>query len=147
MIFFVLFLGIGFRVALGLAGRGCKVIIADVVDSEKSVEKIIEWTGNPNITYQNLNLASFASIRKFAEDINKNEKKLHLLINNAGCGVFPSINTDDGCNLGMQVNHFGGFLLTHLLIGNSLLLISNLNIIRTRVSFCCPPKSTFTVYY
>lgn len=110
-------LGLGYRTALGLAGRGCRIIIADKDNSEKSKELIIKTTGNKNILTKYLNLSSFESIRTFAADINKTEERLDILINNAGCGVFTTSRTKDGCNTGMQVNHFGSFLLTHLLVG------------------------------
>lgn len=77
----------------------------------------MEVTGNKNIVSKHLDLASFESIRKFAEDINKTEERLDILINNAGGGLFTLRKTKDGCNMGMQVNHFGSFLLTHLLVG------------------------------
>lgn len=102
--------------ALNLASRGCKVIIADIEDSEESKNKIINETGNSNVHYKYVNLASFESIRKLAKEINEQEEKLHLLINNAGSLFFSQSQTEDGCDYGMQVNHFGPFLLTHLLI-------------------------------
>lgn len=103
--------------ACDLASRGCKVIIADIQDGERQADNIIKLSRNPNVSYKYINLASFDSIRQFAKEINESEEKLDILINNAGSFFFKNIKTEDGCNLGMQVNHFGSFLLTHLLIG------------------------------
>lgn len=101
---------------MALAGRGCRVIIADKDNCKASTNRIISQTNNPNVTSKYLDLGKFQSIRNFAEDVKKTEKDLHILINNAGI-IFPnSLQTADGLDRVMQVNHLGPFLLTHLLI-------------------------------
>lgn len=109
--------GIGFETALLLASRGCRVIIADREDATKSKNKIIELTTNKDVVTKLLDLTSFQSIRKFAKDVNENEERLDILINNAAVGAFGNKHTDDGLHATMQINHFGPFLLTHLLSG------------------------------
>ena len=65
-----------------------------------------------------LDLSSLSSVRSFAEDINKTEGKLDVLIHNAGVAyTFEKVVTKDGLDMTMATNHFGPFLLTHLLIG------------------------------
>ncbi|XP_017778362.1 PREDICTED: retinol dehydrogenase 14-like [Nicrophorus vespilloides] len=108
--------GIGYQTALHLASRGCRVIIADIVDSESSRKQIVEETGNDNIIYKWLDLGSLQSTRKFAKDIIKTEPRLDILINNAGVAGFAEICSDDGILMDMHINHFGSFLLTHLLV-------------------------------
>ncbi|XP_030768337.1 retinol dehydrogenase 11-like [Sitophilus oryzae] len=110
--------GIGYETAADLAKRGCRVIIACRREKEaiSAVKKLIEETDNPNILYKPLDLCSFKSVREFAKDINKTEKRLDILINNAGAGILPKkINEDGMLNL-MQTNYFGHFLLTNLLL-------------------------------
>ncbi len=80
---------------------------------------IIEKSRNKNIFVIELDLASLASVRKCAATIVKNEPKLHILINNAGCGERGKKFTEDGLEIQMQTNHFGHFLLTNLLLGIS----------------------------
>ena len=64
-----------------------------------------------------LDLSSFQSIREFAEKIVKTESRLDVLIHNAGyAGMFKNFISDDGIELTMATNHYGPFLLTHLLI-------------------------------
>lgn len=65
---------------------GAKVIIAcrDTEKGHKAVQKIQEKVPNANITVKYLDLAAFASIRSFANDILKHEPFIHILINNAG---------------------------------------------------------------
>lgn len=104
-----------------LAGRGCKLIIADVQDGTDAVKNIIQETNNSNVYYKHLDLSSFESIRNFANDINRNENRLDLLLNNAGIGASQQEEaTIDGLNPIVQINYLGPFLLTHLLVGNHL---------------------------
>lgn len=109
--------GIGFYTALELAARGCRVIIADILEAEEARKSIIRQTNNPNVVFKRLNLASLESVRKFAKEINETEDRLDILINNAGIGSRPPQKTEDGLDLIMQTNYFGAFLLTHLLSG------------------------------
>ncbi|XP_066154083.1 retinol dehydrogenase 12-like [Euwallacea fornicatus] len=107
--------GLGFQTALVLASRGARVIITDKVDGANAKRKIIEKTHNTNIVTKYLDLASLDSVRKFAKDINETEERLDILINNAGVGALGDVYTKDGLHPTMQINHFGPFLLTHLL--------------------------------
>lgn len=64
-----------------------------------------------------MDLSSQKSIRDFATDIIKTEQKLNVLIHNAGIALaFRSAISEDGVELTMATNHYGPFLLTHLLI-------------------------------
>lgn len=74
--------------------------------------------GNHNIFVRKLDLSSLSSVREFAEQINREEIRLDVLIHNAG--MAESLRkkiTEDGLELTMATNHYGPFLLTHLLIG------------------------------
>lgn len=65
-----------------------------------------------------LNLASFSSIREFANEVLKKFPQIHVLINNAG--VYAPLKdhalTNDGFEIHFGVNHLGHFLLTNLLL-------------------------------
>jgi NAD(P)-dependent dehydrogenase (short-subunit alcohol dehydrogenase family) len=64
-----------------------------------------------------LDLSSQKSVREFATDIIKNEKKIDVLIHNAGyANTFAKAKSEDGIEMTMATNHYGPFLLTHLLI-------------------------------
>uniref|UniRef100_A0A6P7GDE4 Retinol dehydrogenase 11-like isoform X1 n=1 Tax=Diabrotica virgifera virgifera TaxID=50390 RepID=A0A6P7GDE4_DIAVI len=107
--------GIGYETALHLASRGCRVILADRKEAAKAKAKIIAITNNSNIETKILDLTSLQSVRKFAKEINSTEERLDILINNARVLSNGNKHTDDGLHSTMQVNHFGPFLLTHLL--------------------------------
>lgn len=110
--------GIGYETAKNLAERGAKVILAcrDEERGNNAKNKIIAETGNKDVHFKKLDLASFRSVREFAKDILDTEKRLDILINNAGAIGLGNKKTEDGLLVGMQINHFGPFLLTNLLL-------------------------------
>lgn len=83
-------------------------------------EEIIGSTSNQSILVKHLDLASQKSVREFAADILETEKRLDVLIHNAGSAEITNRFTEDGLEINMAINHFGPFLLTHLLIGGCL---------------------------
>lgn len=111
--------GIGKETARELARRNARVLLAcrDVTKGTRVAEEIKASTGNPNVFVKSLELASFDSVRKCARDVIATEDKLHILINNAGIISNDTRKlTSDGCEITMQTNHFGHFLLTLLLL-------------------------------
>ncbi|XP_022128878.1 retinol dehydrogenase 14 [Pieris rapae] len=111
--------GIGKETARDLAKRGARVIMAcrNMDLAEKIKDEIVKETDNSKVIVKKLDLSSFASIREFADDINKTETKLDVLIHNAGYAqTFKKAKTEDGLEMTMATNHYGPFLLTHLLI-------------------------------
>ncbi|KAF9913905.1 hypothetical protein BX616_009358 [Lobosporangium transversale] len=69
------------------------------------------------VEHRPLELASFHSVRQFAEDITKSfPQGIHTLILNAGLMVFSRKMTGDNFETNVQVNHLSQFLLTQLLL-------------------------------
>lgn len=83
-------------------------------------DEIVTQTENNKVEVHHLDLTSLASIRKFAENIINTEPRVDILINNAGATGLGNKQTADNLQIGMQVNYFGPFLLTCLLVGKSL---------------------------
>lgn len=110
--------GIGKETAMGLARYGVHVILAcrNVSLANLARAHIIRETGNKNIRCMKLDLSSFKSIRKFADDFLATGLPLHILINNAGVMGMKRRLTEDGLEEHIGVNHFGHFLLTMLLL-------------------------------
>lgn len=115
------FVGIGFETAKEFAKRGARVILAcrNKEKAEEARRKIVEETDNNNVVVKIVDFASLDSVRAFAKEINATEERLDILVNNAGAGGLGTHTTKDGLELTMQINHFAGFLLTLLLIGES----------------------------
>ncbi|NXO65881.1 DHR13 reductase, partial [Phainopepla nitens] len=108
--------GIGAATALELARCGARVILAtrSARRGEAAASRIRRETGNNEVRFMHLDLASLRSVRAFASAFLRQEPQLHLLINNAG--VSAGGTTEDGFSLPFQVNHLGHFLLTQLLL-------------------------------
>ncbi|XP_063361317.1 retinol dehydrogenase 14-like [Cydia amplana] len=110
--------GLGFETAKDLAKRGGRVIMACRNEHRALAarDSIIKETSNPEVVYKHLDMSSLASVRRFVEDINNTEKRLDVLVNNAGVNGCGDRFTEDGIVEEMQVNYFAAFLLTLLLL-------------------------------
>lgn len=111
--------GIGKETARKIAGQGARVIMAcrNLETAKKVQDQIVKETGNSNVILKKLDLSSQQSVRDFAADINKTERQLHVLVHNAGMALnYRGQQSIDGIELTMATNHYGPFLLTHLLI-------------------------------
>ncbi|CAD6992282.1 unnamed protein product [Ceratitis capitata] len=111
--------GIGKETARDLAKRGARIIMAcrNLETANAAKEEISKETGNNQLIVKKLDLGSQKSVREFAADIVKNEPKIDVLIHNAGMALaFRGQTSEDGIELTMATNHYGPFLLTHLLI-------------------------------
>ncbi|KAM9319465.1 dehydrogenase/reductase SDR family member 13 [Gastrophryne carolinensis] len=108
--------GIGKMTALDMARRGARVILGcrNKDTAEAAVHDIRRLSGNNEVLFMKLDLASVASIKAFCKAFLSSEPRLDILINNAGLDAKGK--TEDGFNLVFGVNHLGPFLLTHLLL-------------------------------
>ena len=66
--------------------------------------------------FHKCDLASLASVRECAEQLNNSLPKIDILLNNAGVMMCPLTRTEDGFEMQIGTNHFGHFLLTNLLM-------------------------------
>ena len=110
--------GIGKQTAIDLAKRNARVIIGcrNVERGKQAEMDIRNLSKNENVHFRLLDLASFASIRKFCSQVLAEEPRLDILINNAGIMRCPHWKTEDGFEMQFGVNHLGHFLLTNLLL-------------------------------
>ena len=87
----LLFEGIGYETALALAQHNARVIVAcrNVEKGMEAVENLKQESGNTNICFHILDMASFKSVKEFATKIQSTERRLDILVNNAGVtGLF-----------------------------------------------------------
>ena len=78
-----------------------------------------ERSGNDNVVFVQLDLASLDSVGKFAAKILEEELRIDILVNNAAGVVntaYTNLKSTDGFELTFAINHLGHFLLTNLLI-------------------------------
>ena len=81
--------GIGKETAVAMAMRGARVVIAcrDVDKAEKAVREIKFKSHSLNVLHMELDLANLRSVREFCKSFLQREKRLDILINNAGENV------------------------------------------------------------
>ena len=83
---------------------------------EKAVVKVRKRSGSNDVVFSQLDLASLASVRQFAERVLEDETHIDILINNAGVCLSDVSRTLDGLEVHFATNHLGHFLLTNLLL-------------------------------
>lgn len=110
--------GIGQAAATELARRGWHVFAAarSPERGQAAVSQIQKDSGSIAVELLELDLASFASVRRAADELLGRTARLDALVNNAGVNLNTRTLTEDGLESTMQVNHFGHFLLTSLLL-------------------------------
>ena len=114
--------GIGEATAEGLVGLGATVVAvmrAQSPQAESAIRKIgtrsADGGGFASCMYADL--SSQSSIRRLAQDIDKEFDRLDVLINNAGVNRSKRTMTEDGLESTFAVNVVAPFLLTNLLLG------------------------------
>jgi retinol dehydrogenase-12/retinol dehydrogenase-13 len=110
--------GIGFEIARGLAGAGCRVVLAcrDQAKGESTRNTIAGETGNSGLELLLVDLASQRSIRNAGEEFSRRYDALDVLVNNAATGMLTRQESPDGIELTFATNVLGYFLLTTLLL-------------------------------
>src|SRR5687768_13059972 len=109
--------GLGLVTARELARKGALVVLAcrNLDKGRTALAECVAPGSAPEL--EELDLASLASVRSFAERFRAKHGALDLLINNAGVMAPPRRETADGFELQFGTNHLGHFALTELLIG------------------------------
>lgn len=66
--------------------QGARVILAcrDMTRARIAADEIRQKSGNGNVVVKKLDLSSLQSVRDLAKDVQENEQRLDILINNAG---------------------------------------------------------------
>ena len=110
--------GIGLVTARELARHGALVVMAcrNLDKGRAAQAEVAAAAYGPKPELEELDLASLASVRSFAERFAASHDGLDLLVNNAGVMAPPRRLTADGFELQFGTNHLGHFALTNLLL-------------------------------
>ena len=109
--------GIGYEVALSLAGSGAVVIGVgrDRARCADACARIRMQSGNPFVEFEVADLSDRKEIRALAARIRRSHAAVDVLVNNAGA-FSQRYQERDGVELQFAVNYLSGFLLTEELL-------------------------------
>ncbi|EXJ88133.1 hypothetical protein A1O1_05061 [Capronia coronata CBS 617.96] len=111
--------GIGKATVMQLAKHNPNRIYLTARSRAKYVDAMVsvrEAAPNARVEFLELDLASFASIKKAADHVIESNDRLDILVNNAGIMGLPPALTQDGYEVHFGTNHMGHALLTKLLL-------------------------------
>ncbi|CAL5444556.1 unnamed protein product [Camellia sinensis] len=110
--------GIGTETARVLAKRGARVVIParDLKKAAEVKESIQEETPEAEIILLEIDLSSFASVKRFCSEFLSLGLPLNILINNAGKFSQELEFSEDKIEMTFATNYLGHFLLTELLL-------------------------------
>lgn len=110
--------GIGYEAALQFARKNASVVLAcrSLDKAREAAAKIKAASRHGSVEVMELDLSKLASVRAFAEEYQKAQARLDVLVNNAGVMALPYRKTADGFEMQFGTNHLGHFALTGLLM-------------------------------
>lgn len=111
--------GLGYETSLALASAGAEVILTGRSQQKgrDALARIAQQSPSARISYEEIDLASLASVQAFAERFLTAGRPLDMLINNAGVMALPTRQlTADGFEMQFGTNHLAHFALTGLLL-------------------------------
>jgi len=110
--------GIGFETARALAFHGCKVVFACRSDAKANaaIDRIRQERPAAKCTSLHLDLASFSSVKQFAQRLAILHSAIDFLVLNAGVFGKPYEITEDGLESMLQVNYLSNYYLLTLLL-------------------------------
>jgi NAD(P)-dependent dehydrogenase (short-subunit alcohol dehydrogenase family) len=111
--------GLGRALARELAARGALVLLhgRSTQRLEATRREIAEATGGDRLRTYQADLASLEQVRRLGREVDGQQERLDVLVNNAGIGGDgPRRESADGVELRFAVNYLAPFLLTDLLL-------------------------------
>jgi NAD(P)-dependent dehydrogenase (short-subunit alcohol dehydrogenase family) len=111
--------GLGQETARALAAHGANVVLGvrDLAKGEQAAEpvRVEAESFGATVELREVDLASFASVRAFTDDLAADHDHLTAIVANAGVMACPEGRTVDGFETQFGTNHLGHFLLVNRL--------------------------------
>jgi NAD(P)-dependent dehydrogenase (short-subunit alcohol dehydrogenase family) len=110
--------GIGWQTALELMRLGHDVVVHGRSEARaaEAAAKLAKASGKPAPETCVADLASMKQVRAMGAALLERFDRIDVLVNNAGVFATKRIETEDGFELTIAINHLSHFLLTHLLL-------------------------------
>lgn len=110
--------GLGRAAAQQLAELGARVVLVgrNPDKAEAARREIVAATGNDDVAVALADLSLLADVRRLAQQLLKDEPRIHVLVNNAGVLLNRRATTAEGNEATLATNLLAPFLLTQLLL-------------------------------
>jgi len=110
--------GLGRAAAQQLAALGARVVLVgrSPEKTETARREIAAATGNTNLALALADLSLLSDVRKLARQLQDEEPRIHILVNNAGILQNQRTTTREGNETSLATNLLAPFLLTQLLL-------------------------------
>jgi NAD(P)-dependent dehydrogenase (short-subunit alcohol dehydrogenase family) len=110
--------GLGRVVAEQLSDLGARVVLVgrSLEKLERAAEEIVEATGNHDVVLEKSDLGLMSEVRSLAHRLLRNEKVIHILVNNAAVLPAEKLQTAEGLETAFATDLMSPYLLTRLLI-------------------------------
>ena len=110
--------GIGYKEMELMLYLGANVIMAcrNLQKAEKARDTLLQEYPDSNIVLKQLDMASFASIDHFVQELSQEKIDVDYFVNNAGVFHQPNQKTADGLELVIGTNYVGVYYLTEKLL-------------------------------
>ena len=108
--------GLGFGIAVDMARRGARVIMACRRQIPEAAEKVKALSGSDKVEMVFLDLSKIDSIYKFVDTLIEKDIRPDITILNAGVALPKARKTESGQEEMFFVNYFSNFILVNLLL-------------------------------
>lgn len=108
--------GLGFAVAVEMAKRGGRVIMACRSQIPEAGEKVQKLSGSTTVEMRYLDLSKIDTIHAFVEGLVKDDIRADIMVFNAGVALPKARKTESGQDEMFLVNYLSNVILTNLLI-------------------------------
>lgn len=130
--------GLGFAIAVEIARRGGRVIMACRSQIPMAGQKVKKLSGSENVEMRFVDLTKIDSIHAFADGLKNDGISLDITILNAGVTPAKARRTASGQDEMFLVNYLSNVMMTNLLLTNGVINVNtnnNINTFKPRVIF------------
>lgn len=113
--------GLGFAIAVDMAKRGAKVIMACRSQIPEAGEKVKKLSGSENVVMKYLDLSKINTIHNFVKELKQENITLDYTILNAGVALPKARKTTSGLDEIFLVNYLSNFILLNLMLNNGVI--------------------------
>jgi NAD(P)-dependent dehydrogenase (short-subunit alcohol dehydrogenase family) len=109
--------GVGFQAARILGSRGAELVLAcRNLDKGEAAARQVPGHDQGRVVVRRLDVSDLGSVRTFAEELQRDDDGIDVLVNNAGVLGAPLSLTPEGVEMHFATNHLGHFALANLLL-------------------------------